>query len=70
MKKVKDKPRFEILIPSTIFTDNKLTTFEALVEYMKDVRGLSYREIGFVLNRDERNIWTVYHRAKKKRGKG
>jgi DNA-directed RNA polymerase specialized sigma24 family protein len=34
--------------------------------YTLDTKKLSYAEIGRLLNRDERNIWTVYQRAKKK----
>ena len=61
----KDRPRPEYLVPTTIF-DSKLTPFEAVVTYLKEVKGLTYREIGEVLGKDERNIWTVYNRAKKK----
>ena len=53
------------------FTARKttLTVFEALVYYLKDTKGIRYREIAMLLGRDERNIWTVYSRAnKKKRG--
>jgi len=54
-------------IPTSIFKDRKVSILEALVEYLKDKKELSYHEISILINRDERNIWTVYHRAKKKR---
>ena len=54
-------------IPTSIFKDRKVSVLEALVEYLKDKKGLSYHEISILINRDERNIWTVYNRAKKKR---
>ncbi len=63
---LEDKPRYELLIPSTIFVGTKLTIFEAVVKYLKEERKLSFRQIGYALDRDERNVWTVYHRAKKK----
>ncbi|RME16944.1 MAG: hypothetical protein D6797_03520 [Bdellovibrio sp.] len=58
-----------MLIPSFILEDRTLSVLEALVEFLKEKKGLNYHEIGVLLNRDERNIWTVYHRARKKRGK-
>jgi hypothetical protein len=65
-KKPKRKPRMQV--PVSVLADEKLTIYEKLVEYLKERRKLTYREIGRLLRRDERNIWTVYHRAKKKRG--
>ena len=44
----------------------ELSILEATVAYLKDEYGLSYHEIGELLQRDERTIWTVYSRAKKK----
>ena len=64
--KKKDK---ELLIPSTIFLDRSLSVLEAISEYLKEEKGLSYHEIAVFLNRDDRTIWTCYNRAKKKRGK-
>lgn len=57
----------EILIPSTIFCDRSLSFLESLVEYLKDQIKLSYHDISVLTNRDERNIWTLYDRASKKR---
>jgi DNA-directed RNA polymerase specialized sigma24 family protein len=56
----------EVLIPISVFKKPKLTPFEAMVKYLKEEKNLNYRQIGNLLNRDERNIWTVYSRAKKK----
>jgi len=58
------KPEF--MIPLELFRKTRLTVFEALVTHLKEIEGLRYRQIAILLNRDERNIWTVYHRAKKK----
>jgi hypothetical protein len=53
-------------IPLGIFSDRKLSTTENLVVYLKEHHGLKYRDIARILQRDERTIWTVYNRAKKK----
>jgi len=44
----------------------KFTILESVVRYLKEELMLNFREIGFVLQRDERTIWTVYQRAKNK----
>lgn len=53
-------------IPVSIFKDRKMSVLEALVGHLKDNFNLRYSEIAVLLNRDERNIWTIYARAKKK----
>ncbi len=57
-----------LYIPISIFKDTRLTPFESIVKYLKETENLTYAEIGRQLARDERNIWTVYQRAKKKVG--
>lgn len=56
----------EISIPVSLLKNRKLTTFEVIALYLKDNYRLSYHEIGVLLRRDERNIWAIYHRARKK----
>ena len=56
-----------VLIPIQIFKDRRLAVLESLVEYLKDVKQLSYHEIGMILGRNERTVWTVYTRIKSKR---
>ena len=53
-------------IPISIIKDRKLSVLESIVSYLKDEFNLRYSEIAAILRRDERNIWTVYNRAKKK----
>ncbi|MFA5142492.1 MAG: hypothetical protein WC471_06005 [Candidatus Woesearchaeota archaeon] len=65
--------RFENLdskynIPVSIFNSD-LSILESIAVYLKDNSGLSFHEIGGLLHRDERTIWTVYSRAKKKHDK-
>lgn len=45
---------------------SKLSILEATVVYLKEQYDLSYHDIGELLKRDERTIWTVYNRAQKK----
>ncbi len=56
-------------IPLRILQDRTVAVLEAIVEYLKEERDLRYSEIAELLNRDQRTIWTVYSRAKKKRKK-
>ena len=58
----------KLYIPVSIFSGRKLSVLETIVSYLKDKFGLRYSEISALLNRDERNIWTAYNRAKKKNG--
>jgi len=57
-----------IKIPSRILRDRTLSILEAIVEYLREERGLTFHQIAVLLNRDDRTIWTVYRRAKEKRG--
>ena len=59
----------QISIPVEILSDRSVATLEAVTEYMFDVLHLSYHEIALLLKRDDRTIWTCYHRAKSKRNK-
>ena len=58
-----------ILIPLSIFLDRSVSVLEAIVEYLKDERGLNYHDMAVLLNRNDRTVWTCYDRAKKKRAK-
>jgi len=53
-------------IPVAIFSDKKLSALEAIVSYIKEELSLTYHEIALLLKRDDRTIWTVYQRARKK----
>ncbi len=56
-------------IPVDIFSNTKLSALEAIVSYLKEEFSLSYHEIALLLKRDDRTVWTVYQRARKKNGK-
>ena len=52
---------------SRVFVDRRLGALEALVVYLHEVEGLSFAQIGVMLNRDPRTIWNSYSRAGHKR---
>ena len=53
-------------IPVSIFSDSKLSALETLVSHLKEKLNFSYHEIAVLLSRNDRTIWTVYSRARKK----
>jgi len=55
----------EISLPISIF-NNKLGMLESASLYLKDEKGLSFKEIAKILKRDYKTIWTSYNKAKKK----
>ena len=70
LKKKKDVSKPEdtpYWIPLSLLRDRKLSILELVSEFLKDSYNLSYHVIGQLLKRDDRTIWTVYQRAKKKR---
>jgi len=74
MQDLKQKRKFleisesKYFIPISIF-QNKLGALENTVLYLKDELNLSYNSIAILLHRSNRNIWTMYNRAKNKHEK-
>tara|TARA_Y100000310_G_scaffold243088_1_gene247483 strand:- start:977 stop:1201 length:225 start_codon:yes stop_codon:yes gene_type:complete len=67
-KKKADSVQFELShLPISIFKDRSISVLEAIVEYLHEVKGLTFKQISLHLNRNERTIWTVYSRVRKKR---
>jgi len=58
--------RGSLKIPTSIFKNRTLSVLEAMVVYLKDKRGLNYAQIGRLLNRNDRTVWTCYKRALQK----
>jgi len=56
----------EIIIPTYIFDNDKLSCLEAVVKYLKEEHNLRYYEIAKMLKRNDRTIWTTYANARKK----
>ena len=70
-KKLKERfivKEYEFLIPISIFSNRKLSIQENLVFYFKEEFKLSYHKIATLIHRDDRTIWTVYQKARKKYG--
>ena len=58
----------EIIVPVSVFADRSLSTLECLVEFLKN-KNCKNHEIGKLLHLNDRTIWSVYDKVKKKRGK-
>jgi len=56
----------KLKVPIFALRKRPLTTYEALVVYLKDNSDLNYHTIAILLNRDERDIRKVYFRAIRK----
>ena len=68
--KIKQPESFEIketsmFIPISVFNNRKFTILESIIIYLK-AKGLKHVEIARLLDRDQRNIWTIYSRAVRK----
>jgi predicted DNA-binding protein (UPF0251 family) len=69
LKKRKEKlvvGKSEISIPLSLLKNRKFTAYELIVLHLKDSCKLNYHQMGILLRRDERNIWTTYQKARKK----
>jgi hypothetical protein len=56
-----------VKIPVSIFQDRSLSVLEAIAEYLKEALDMRYCDIAALLGKNQRTVWTVYSRAKKKR---
>lgn len=56
----------ELFIPTYIIASGRLSVLESISMHLHETYHLSYRKIGELLQRDERTIWTVCSRARKK----
>ncbi|MBI2148254.1 hypothetical protein HYU23_01100 [Candidatus Woesearchaeota archaeon] len=56
----------EYYIPFEIFRDRNLGVLENICLYLKDVCNLSFHQIAVLLRRNDRTIWTSYHKARGK----
>jgi hypothetical protein len=55
----------EYLIPISFFS-KKTSILETTVYYLKKNHDMTLHQIAVILHRDDRTIWTVYHRAQVK----
>lgn len=57
----------EIMMPVSAVSNRSFSTLESVVRFIKDL-GCTNHETAMMLNLDDRTVWTVYDRVKKKRG--
>jgi hypothetical protein len=57
----------KILIPVSSISNRSYSTLESVVGFVKDI-GHSNHEVALMLHLDDRTIWTIWDRIKKKRG--
>ena len=67
----KTRKKFEIkeakyYIPISALTNRRLGVLESVVKFLKENYELNYSEIGRLLGRDPRTIWTAYRRGREK----
>ena len=58
-----DSPEF---IALSLFAERDLGSLEVIVKFMKENLSLNYAKIAFLLNRDQRTIWSTYNNAVRK----
>ncbi len=64
------EPRKSVFfLPLSLFHDRSYSPLEVVVRYLKDDCRQTYHQIAVLLNRDDRTIWTTYHRMKNKQNK-
>ena len=59
----------QIMVPVSAISNRSFSTLESVVGFVKDL-DYSNHEVAQMLNLNDRTIWTVYDRVKKKRGSG
>jgi len=57
----------DFIMPVSVFADRSFSTLECVVKFLKD-HGCTNHEVALMLHLDDRTIWTVYDKVKKKRG--
>ena len=56
----------KFFIPASIISNRSFSVLESIVSYLKDNLNLRYSQIALMLHRDQRTIWTVYNRRRRK----
>jgi hypothetical protein len=59
--------KHNITIPVSILKDRSLSVLENLVVYLKENYNFSFKKISLLIRRNNKTVWTVFNRAKKKR---
>ena len=56
----------EACIPVGVFSNDSLSSLEAIVKYLKEELKFKFSKIGRLLNRSGKTIWATYRKASKK----
>ena len=56
----------DYFVLASVLNNRQLSTLESIVHYLKTTFSLTYREIGDLIDRDERTIWKTMQNALKK----
>ncbi len=56
----------EMLVPLSIISKRRFSVLESLSFYLHEAKNLPYHRIAMMLGRDDRTIWTVCDRVRKK----
>ena len=64
--RTKLKEDFNLMIPTKIFSNRKLSVMENLTKELKDQKGFRFVDIAKYLGKSPKTIWCFYNRAKKK----
>ena len=59
----------DIKVPVSVFADRRVSAVEALVVHLNEKHDLSFANIGRLLQRSVKTIWTAYTQARKKYAK-
>lgn len=63
---LQELPQTKYLLPLALFSQDQ-SVLETCVVYLKEKMRLNFSEIGRLLNKDPRTIWSTYNRTKKKK---
>jgi predicted DNA-binding protein (UPF0251 family) len=55
-----------LFIPLSIFQNRSFGVLEAISKHLKEQHALKFSQIAQLLGKNDRTIWTAYHRASKK----
>lgn len=53
-------------LPTRIIAERRFSVLESIVKYLKEKFDLKFSQISRMLNLNQKTVWTVYHRAKRK----
>ena len=56
----------EYFIPVSLFKNRQLSVLEIISQYLHEEKKLTFKKISILLGKDQRTIWTCYHRSEKK----